>query len=45
MAPSIISTDHLAKIYQMGTETVHALRNITMDIRKNEYVALMGPSG
>jgi len=29
----------------MGTEKVHALRDITLDIKKNEYVALMGPSG
>jgi len=32
-------------MYQMGTEVVNALRSITMDIKKNEYVALMGPSG
>jgi len=29
----------------MGTEKVHALKDITLDINKNEYVALMGPSG
>jgi len=29
----------------MGVETIHALRSITLSIRKNEYVALMGPSG
>ena len=29
----------------MGTEKVHALKSITLDIKKNEYVALMGPSG
>jgi putative ABC transport system ATP-binding protein len=29
----------------MGTETVNALRSVTMEIAKNEYVALMGPSG
>lgn len=29
----------------MGSEKVHALRGITVDINKNEYVALMGPSG
>ena len=29
----------------MGTEEVHALKSITVDIAKNEYVALMGPSG
>lgn len=29
----------------MGTEEVHALRSVSLDIRRNEYVALMGPSG
>ena len=29
----------------MGSEKVHALRSVTLDIQKNEYVALMGPSG
>ncbi len=42
---SIISVDSLKKTYIMGTEKVHALQSITLDIHKNEYVALMGPSG
>ena len=42
---SMISTDHLAKIYTMGTMEVKALKSVTLDIHKNEYVALMGPSG
>jgi len=42
---SIISVDKLRKTYIMGTEKVHALQSITVDINKNEYVALMGPSG
>jgi putative ABC transport system ATP-binding protein len=42
---SIITTTDLKKTYVMGTEKVHALRGITVDILKNEYVALMGPSG
>ncbi len=29
----------------MGAEKVHALKSVTLDIKKNEYVALMGPSG
>ncbi len=42
---AIISVNDLARTYIMGVEKVHALRNVTLDITKNEYVALMGPSG
>jgi len=41
----IISVNDLRKTYVMGSEKVHALQSITVDIHKNEYVALMGPSG
>lgn len=44
MAP-IISVKNLRKTYVMGTEKVHALQSVTLDIEKNEYLALMGPSG
>lgn len=42
---SIIDIEEIAKVYQVGTQTVHALRSISLKIFKNEYVALMGPSG
>ncbi len=42
---SIISIRELSKTYVMGAEEVHALKNVSLDISKNEYVALMGPSG
>ncbi len=42
---TIIETSEIAKIYQMGTQTVNALQSITMEIKKGEYVAFMGPSG
>lgn len=42
---NIISVKELKKTYVMGSEQVHALKSITLDIAKNEYVALMGPSG
>ena len=41
----VIRTADLWKIYQMGTEQVAALRGISIEIRRNEYVAIMGPSG
>ena len=41
----VIRTEALAKMYQMGAEEVHALRGIDVEIRKGEYVAIMGPSG
>ncbi len=42
---SIISVNELRKTYTMGLNKVHALKSISLNINKNEYVALMGPSG
>jgi putative ABC transport system ATP-binding protein len=42
---NIIHIEHIAKIYQVGSEQVHALRDVSLKIDKNEYVAIMGPSG
>ena len=41
----IIEITDLRKTYEMGTEFVHALKSISLNIHRNEYVALMGPSG
>ena len=41
----VIHTEDLWKTYVMGTEEVHALRGVNLEIRKGEYVAIMGPSG
>jgi putative ABC transport system ATP-binding protein len=41
----VIAIDRVAKIYQMGAETIHALRGVTLKICRNEYLAVMGPSG
>jgi len=42
---NIINIEHISKLYQVGTEEVHALSDISISIDKNEYVAIMGPSG
>lgn len=41
----IIELDNIVKHYYIGTIVVKAIQSITMDIQKNEYVAIMGPSG
>ncbi len=41
----LIEVHGLEKHYQMGAETVRALRGVDLVIRRNEYVAIMGPSG
>ncbi len=42
---SMIVTRGLKKDYVMGTETVHALAGVDIEILRNEYVSIMGPSG
>ena len=42
---NLIRLQNISRRYRMGTETVHALREVTLDIRRGEYVAIMGPSG
>ncbi|MFH1051939.1 MAG: ABC transporter ATP-binding protein [bacterium] len=41
----IIEIEHIAKIYKMGQELVYALQDISVEIIKNDYLAIMGPSG
>ena len=41
----VIKTEALTKVYEMGAERVHALSGVDLQIRKGEYVAIMGPSG
>src|SRR4026208_2579506 len=42
---SVIQLCDIGRSYKVGTEVIHALRSVTLEIFKNEYVALMGPSG
>lgn len=42
--PVIVARD-LTKVYQMGDVEVHALRGLSMDVRRGEVVSIMGPSG
>ncbi|MDH3266823.1 MAG: ABC transporter ATP-binding protein [Gammaproteobacteria bacterium] len=41
----MLSLRDVKKTYEMGAEQVHALSGVSLDIDKNEYVAIMGPSG
>ena len=41
----IIKLTNIARMYKVGAETIYALRSISLEIKKNEYVALMGSSG
>jgi len=45
MAETIISVKNLIKIYKMGDLEVHALRGINLEIRKSDFVAILGKSG
>ena len=42
---ALIETSDLWKTYQMGSEQVHALSGVSIQIQRGEYVAIMGPSG
>lgn len=43
--PVIIEMKNITKTYIVGLEEVHALRGISLTVKKNEYIAVMGPSG
>jgi putative ABC transport system ATP-binding protein len=42
---TLIKLQKISRRYQMGSETIHALREVSVEIQRGEYVAIMGPSG
>lgn len=42
---ALISMRHIWKTYQMGTEELHALKGVSFEVQKGEYLAIIGPSG
>ena len=41
----LISMSNIWKTYQMGVEQLHALRDVSFQVNKGEYLAIIGPSG
>nr|PZN80338.1 MAG: macrolide ABC transporter ATP-binding protein [Pseudomonadota bacterium] len=44
-APIVISVRNITKVYRMGSNEVHALRGVSLDVRRGEMIAVMGASG
>ena len=44
-APPVIRLRDITKTYRVGSETIHALAGVSLEVQTNEYVAIMGASG
>ncbi len=42
---SLIRLQNITRRYEMGSEIIHALRDVSVEVQRGEYVAIMGPSG
>ena len=42
---ALIRCDNVSKVYQMGEQQVHALKNVSLELLSGEMTAIMGPSG
>ena len=45
VSTALISMRNIWRTYQMGTEELHALRGVSFEVQKGEYLAIIGPSG
>lgn len=45
MSNTVLHTEGLSRHYMLGNETIHALREVSLNVKQGEFVAIMGPSG
>ena len=43
--PKIIEISHVSKVYRLGDQDVKALRNVSLDVREGDFMAIAGSSG
>ena len=45
MTKTILQTENLSKVYQIGKVETHALRGVSLEVKSGEFIAIMGQSG